>query len=104
MGLQEGFCSSIFAASVVCCPLTLSLPHKPSSSLALLGKGRVGAPTGHRGRQGSGRATTHVSVFSMLLEPVRRRPDELELNAIFVRVPFPSVNANPELQAIRMTS
>lgn len=103
MGLQEGFCSSIFAASVVCCPLTLSLPHK-SSSLALLGKERVGAPTGHRGRQGSGRATIRVSVFSMLLEPVRRRPDELELNAIFVRVPFPSVNANPELQAIRMTS
>lgn len=68
--------------------------------LALLGKGWGWRAHHHRQELGA----EQRSVPLLLLEPARWRPDELELNAIFVRVPFPSMNANPELQAIRMTS
>lgn len=76
-------------------PVPTTLPPR----LALLAKRRGGSARPVRQQRAEQR-----SVPFLLLEPVRRRPAELELNAIFVRVPFLSVNANPELQAIRMTS
>lgn len=44
MGPQGGFCTSSFAASVVCCPLTLPCPQP-----FLVGKGEEGVPTGTGG-------------------------------------------------------
>lgn len=96
MGLQGDFALPflrlVWFAALFSCP-------DPPRCLALLGTGRGWSPCLAEG-VGAGQRP----VLSMLLEPVRRGPDELELNAIFVRVPFSSVNANPELQAIRMTS
>lgn len=86
-------------AGVVCCALVLllRLPH----CLALWGKERGWSPPSPHLEGGVG--AEQRPELPTLLEPVRAEA-RLGLNAIFVRVPFSSVNANPELQAIRMTS
>lgn len=54
-------------------------------------------------RSGAGNGGWRAKIRA-LAAGAREAEARLELAAIFVRVPFPSMNANPELQAIRMTS
>lgn len=84
------------------CGLLCSGPALTPSSLSCpLGEGKGVEPPSPHLEGGVG--AEQRPVLPTLLEPVRAEA-RLGLNAIFVRVPFSSVNANPELQAIRMTS